>query len=201
MLRELKQRKTWGTMPKNFLIQEIWLSGSTIYENGWFYFFKFMIRCSTPTLLWKTQFQKQGETKYWCAYEKKRHWDFPGGSDSKASACNVGDPGFDPWVRKITWRRKWQPTPVLLPGKSHGGKNLVGYSPWGHKELDMTEWLHFHFHPHPKLIKLTAVFQITLPFKNNRINFLEHWVKIIITLDLLTLSRNELFSWCWTHLL
>ena len=38
--------------------------------------------------------------------------------------------GFDPWVRKILWRRKWQPTPVLLPGKPHGWKSLVGYSPW-----------------------------------------------------------------------
>ena len=42
-----------------------------------------------------------------------------------------------------TWRRKWQPTPVFLPGKSHGWRSLVGYSPWGHKELDMTEQLHF----------------------------------------------------------
>ena len=38
-----------------------------------------------------------------------------------------------------TWRRKWQPTPVLLPGKFHGLRSLVGYSPWGRKELDMTE--------------------------------------------------------------
>ena len=53
-------------------------------------------------------------------------------------------PGFDPWVGKIPWRRKWQPTPVLLPGESHGGRSRVGYSPWGRKELDMTEWLHFH---------------------------------------------------------
>ena len=46
---------------------------------------------------------------------------------------------FDPWVRKIPWRRKWQPTPIFLPGESHGQENLVGYSPWGHKESDMTE--------------------------------------------------------------
>ena len=52
-------------------------------------------------------------------------------------------PGFNPWVRKIPWRRKWQPTPVFLPGESHGQISLVGYSPWGHKECDMTEWLHF----------------------------------------------------------
>ena len=61
------------------------------------------------------------------------------------SACNVGRPGFDPWVGKIPWRRKQQPTPVFLPGESHGRRNLVGYSPWGHKELDTTERLHFHF--------------------------------------------------------
>ena len=42
-------------------------------------------------------------------------------------------------------RRKWQLTLVLLPGKSHGWRSLVGYSPWGHKESDMTERLHFHF--------------------------------------------------------
>ena len=52
-------------------------------------------------------------------------------------------PRFDPWVGKIPWRRKWQPTAVFLPGKSHGWKSLVGYSPWGHKESDTTEQLHF----------------------------------------------------------
>ena len=51
------------------------------------------------------------------------------------------EPGLHPWVRKIPWRRKWEPTPVFLPGESHGQKSLVGYSPWGHKELDTTEWL------------------------------------------------------------
>ena len=44
------------------------------------------------------------------------------------------------------WRRKWQPTPVFLPGKSHGWRSLAGYSPWGHKELDTTKQLHFFFH-------------------------------------------------------
>ena len=46
--------------------------------------------------------------------------------------------------RFILHWRKWQSTPVLLPGKSHGRRRLVGYSPWGHKELDTTEQLHFH---------------------------------------------------------
>ena len=43
--------------------------------------------------------------------------------------------GFDPWVEKILWRRKWQPTPVFLPGKFHGQRSQVGYSPWGHKRV------------------------------------------------------------------
>ena len=45
----------------------------------------------------------------------------------------------------VSWRRQWHPTPVLLPGKSHGQRSLVGCSPWGHQESDTTEWLHFHF--------------------------------------------------------
>ena len=50
--------------------------------------------------------------------------------------------GLDPWVRKIPWRRKWQPTPVFLPGKYHGQRSLMGYSPWGCKEWDRTEYVH-----------------------------------------------------------
>ena len=60
---------------------------------------------------------------------------FPGGSESKESAFNAG------MVGKIPWRRKWQPTPVFLPGKSHGQRSLVGYSPRGCKESDMTKQL------------------------------------------------------------
>ena len=48
---------------------------------------------------------------------------------------------FDPWGRKIPWRSTWQPVQVFLPGKSHGQRSLVGYSLWGCKESDMTEWL------------------------------------------------------------
>ena len=56
----------------------------------------------------------------------------------------MGRPGFDPWVGKIPWRRKWQPTPVFLPGEFHGQRSMVGYSPWGHNESDTTEWLTTH---------------------------------------------------------
>ena len=66
---------------------------------------------------------------------------FPGGSDVKESACNAADLGSNPWVGKMPWRRAWQPTPVFLPGASPWQRCLGGYSPWGRKELDMTEWL------------------------------------------------------------
>ena len=67
------------------------------------------------------------------------HWSvFPGSSISKESACQCRRHrrhGFDPWVGKVPWRKKWQPTAVFLPGKSHGQKSLVGYSPWGHERV------------------------------------------------------------------
>ena len=66
---------------------------------------------------------------------------FPGGSDSKESTIRLQckKPKFDSWVRKIPWRRKWQPTPVFLPGGFHGQRILTGYKIWSSKELDMTE--------------------------------------------------------------
>ena len=56
-----------------------------------------------------------------------------------ANAEDVRDSGFNPWVRKIPWRRARQPTPVFLFGKSHGQRSLVGYSPQCPKEPDMPE--------------------------------------------------------------
>ena len=58
---------------------------------------------------------------------------------------NAGEPGSSPGLGRFPWRRKWQPNPVLLPGKSHGQRSLVGYSLWSREESDMTERLHFHF--------------------------------------------------------
>ena len=54
---------------------------------------------------------------------------------SKESACQCRRPRFDPWVGRISWRRKWQPTPVFLPGKPHEQRSLVSYSPWGRKRV------------------------------------------------------------------
>ena len=64
---------------------------------------------------------------------------FPGGSDDKESACNVGGLGLIPGFGKIPWRRAWQPTPGFLPGEFHGWRSLAGYSPCSHKESDTTE--------------------------------------------------------------
>ena len=69
---------------------------------------------------------------------------FPGGTSNKESTFQCRRckrQGFDPWVGEITWKKKWQPTPVFLPEKSHGQRNLVDYSPWGHKEFDTAEQL------------------------------------------------------------
>ena len=68
---------------------------------------------------------------------------FPGGVSSNKEAtcqCRKYNRGkFDPWVGKISWRRAWQPTPVVLPGEPHGQRSLVGYSPWGCEESDVTK--------------------------------------------------------------
>ena len=60
----------------------------------------------------------------------------------KESACQYRRCRFDPWVKKISRRRKWKLTPIFLPGKFHGQRSLVGYGPQGHKESVMTE-VHF----------------------------------------------------------
>ena len=64
--------------------------------------------------------------------------DFPGASVVKNQPAKCRRLEFDPWVGQIPWRRKWQPTPVSLPGKSYGQRNLADYSSWGCKGSDVT---------------------------------------------------------------
>ena len=67
---------------------------------------------------------------------------FPGGTSGEEPACQRRRRKrrrFDPWVRKTPWRRAWQPTPVFLPGESHGQRSLAGYGPQGHSESEATE--------------------------------------------------------------
>ena len=84
---------------------------------------------------------------------------FPGGSVvSKEVTCQCRSLGFDPWIGNIPWRRKWQPSPVFLPGKPHGQRSLAGYSPWGPKELDMNEQLSTHTHLLALTVSLSSCF-------------------------------------------
>ena len=80
--------------------------------KNWFLTFRYL----HPSLLGDAS---GGEAACWCRRQKR---------------CR-----FNPWVRKIPWRRAWQPTPVFLPGKPHGQRSLAGYSLWGRKESDTTE--------------------------------------------------------------
>ena len=69
---------------------------------------------------------------------------FPGASVVKNPPANAGDTRDMGLMlsQEVPWRRKWQHTPVFLPGKFHGQKSVAGYSPWGCKESDMTEHTH-----------------------------------------------------------
>ena len=77
---------------------------------------------------------RKGVLRWWCSGDE--------------SACNVGDVGSVPGSGRFSWRRTGQPTPVSLPGKSHGLRSLVSNSPWGQKELDTTECTCVHTHIH-----------------------------------------------------
>ena len=85
----------------------------------------FRIRNSISS--WTYRSQSEQEQGVW-----KLLWGFPGGANGKEPACQCSKHKrcrFSPWVGKIPWRRAWQPTPVFLPGKSHGQRSLEGYSP------------------------------------------------------------------------
>ena len=78
----------------------------------------------------------------WIIDNSKELQGLTGGASGKEPICQFRRHKtceFKPWVGKIPWKRKWQPTPVFLPGESHGQSNLAGYGPWGNKESDMTE--------------------------------------------------------------
>ena len=77
---------------------------------------------------------------------------FLGSSDSTRTCLQCRRTSFDHWVRKILWRRESLPTPVFLPGESHGQRSLVGYSPLAYKKSDMTECLNTFSHIHTTCI-------------------------------------------------
>ena len=80
------------------------------------------------------------------------HQGFPEDASSEEPACQCRRHEFGSWVRKIPWRRKWQHIPAFLPGKFHGQRSLVGYSPWGLKESDVTDCTRTHTHTHPIIL-------------------------------------------------
>ena len=98
---------------------------------------------------------------------------FPGGSDGKKSPLQCRRPRFYPWVGKIPWRKEWLPTPVFLPGEFHGRRCLAAYSPWGHKESDMTKQLShslftMYLHPNSHWIIITLALNYTT-YENRRL--------------------------------
>ena len=105
------------------------------------------------------------------------------GSEVKASACIFPQcvrPGFDSWIWKIPWRRKWQPTPVFLLRESNGQRRLLGCSPRHRKESDTTKRLHFHF----------SLFTFTV--------FLEAQPQVFPRSCVCVLSCARLFATPWT---
>ena len=86
----------------------------------------------------------QDNWKYFSRLQGTSKLGFPGGATGKESACQCRRrqrQGFNPWVGKIPWSRKWQSTPVFWLGEFHGQKSLMNYSPWGCKQSDTTERL------------------------------------------------------------
>jgi len=92
-------------------------------------------KCSTPM-------QSQKQQNDFCSFPRQRiqyH-----SNPSLCSTTNTEEAEIE-WFYEDLQRRQWHPTPVLLPGKSHGQRSLVGCSPWALEESDATEWLHLHF--------------------------------------------------------
>ena len=94
------------------------------------------------TLKWNRQVTKSQILCY-STFMRYLKWSkFPRRLNDKEHICQCSRHRLDLWVRKIPWRREWQPIPVFLPGESHGQRSLKGSkSPWGCRELDTTEWL------------------------------------------------------------
>ena len=119
---------------------------------GWEDTLKKGMATHSSILAWRTPWteepdglQSMGITRVghgWVSNTHKVFLGFPGGASGKEPTCQCRRHkrhGFHFWVGKILWRRAWQPTPVFLPGQSHGQRSLAGYGPWRLKELDMNK--------------------------------------------------------------
>ena len=123
---------------------------------------------------------------------------FLGGTSGEESAhqCrgHKRTSGFDPWVRKILWSRKWKPSQVFLPGKS---RSLAGYSPWSHKEWDMTEracvyaHTHTHTHSHTHTHTLSLSLSLSAVCYHSIILICNYWVVVCLLSQVLSSLRQE----------
>ena len=99
---------------------------------------------------------------------------------------------FEPWVGKIPWRRKWQPTPVFLPGESHGQRSLVGYNQWGCKESDTIEHTYTRTHTHTHTYTYTHIYIWIWYNCGNWLNSPCKWQHLYLALDL---EVNKAAGW------
>ena len=117
---------------------------ATIYRENWSILSKLLHRPQSGEALWARVFLNTGNSSMYSWVKSTKGYQirgFPGGPSDSEPTCQCRRCSFDPWVRMIPWRREWQPTPVCLPGESHGQRSLVGDSTWGRKEWITTEWL------------------------------------------------------------
>ena len=133
-LRKKKKPKNWSYQQRHLDFWPEQLEGWSCHKVSWKSYRKLssgqgagIISLVWPSYIWRCLLGILG---------------FLGGSVVK-NTCQCSRPKFDPWVRKIPWRRKWQPTLVFLPGKSHEQRSLLGYSPWGGKRVKCN-WASIH---------------------------------------------------------
>ena len=125
-----------------------------LWERAYIYFLNILFLLEHNWFTRLCYFQLHSEVIQFYIYGRLPRW--LSGKESTCQCRRCKRCGFDPWVGKVPWRRKWQSAPVFLPGKFHGQRSLAGYSPLGHKELNMTEQTHKHIHTHTysKVIQL-----------------------------------------------
>jgi len=109
---------------------------SMCYESNW-HFTSSILLCLGDELLVEERYMKWVQTQEKSNNEPPNSW-LLWWLSSKESTCNAEDMDSFPGSGRPLGERKWQPIPVFLPGKSHGQRSMAGYSPWGHKESDMT---------------------------------------------------------------
>ena len=116
----------------------LWHCSKTTFSNPGYLLSFLFVPAPSVTMLWGlSQYTATNNPRLSYLWMLNECWCL----SDKESTCNAEDLGSIPGSRIFPWRREWLPTPISLPGKSHGQKSLVGCSPWNHKELDMTERL------------------------------------------------------------